>query len=632
MSSFTVRHTAASGRLGQFIFQSPLCCVKTPYLFPVVSCMTGTTARGGGIWRYILQAQKQHSLMRRNIPTLAQTLHFLDYGVSPKMVKERWRHQSIRGMYNSDDKLDALNYAAPLFLDSGGFQLMWKDGLNLDQYAIDLSPSKEAVSIANLQIDLGANIIASLDYPIPPKLSRDEAKQRMKRSRENAIATANHIRQIENPPFLYMPVHGFDATAITEYVEMLFQTLEHHSLLDENFGLAIGSLVPLRGSIKKGYQIIKIAAAAVRAIPIEYEGRIPVHVFGLGGLLIPFLHHFGIDTFDSSTYVKAAIALNYVDPDTLSNLSIMEMKPSDIHCGCRICRELDLRKTQKALTIDSKGKPLDEIEFGGVYKSKFYADLALHNLEVDFDIVERTRQAVIAGSLCEYLIELARKYDRLKYILKASTEIDQNLKKMASRSLHAVTDRLQVPALEQPVRHITLTHRPDDFDITANGYQPQISAEQRILLLLPCTAEKPYSDSYTHKYVDQKLKDVFPNWTDVVHKVSLSGLYGPVPVECETEPPVLDYEFRLQTRNRAQTNLLTERLLEFLQRHGEHYRYYVAYATSKAYRNVFLQAATAFPDLVVLPERLKSQKITQFFRSDNIVQLIDFIQNATIDF
>src|SRR2546429_8322884 len=52
--------------------------LSTPLLFPVVSLITGTTPRGGGLWKYILQA---HScgLMRRNKPLLTQVLHFLDF-------------------------------------------------------------------------------------------------------------------------------------------------------------------------------------------------------------------------------------------------------------------------------------------------------------------------------------------------------------------------------------------------------------------------------------------------------------------------------------------------------------------------------------------------------------------------
>ena len=92
--------------------------------------MTGTTARGGATWKYILQANLEHGLLRRNLPVLSQVLHFLDYKVSANGL-HTWRTESIRGLYNKQHA--DLNYSAPVFLDSGGFQLMWRTGLDLQR-------------------------------------------------------------------------------------------------------------------------------------------------------------------------------------------------------------------------------------------------------------------------------------------------------------------------------------------------------------------------------------------------------------------------------------------------------------------------------------------------------------------
>ena len=56
MSSFSVSHETSQGRLGTFAFDPNLKPIQTPFMFPVASLITGTTARGGGIWKYILQA------------------------------------------------------------------------------------------------------------------------------------------------------------------------------------------------------------------------------------------------------------------------------------------------------------------------------------------------------------------------------------------------------------------------------------------------------------------------------------------------------------------------------------------------------------------------------------------------
>src|SRR5579859_4338651 len=147
--------------------------LSTPLLFPVASLITGTTPRGGGLWKYILQA---HScgLMRRNKPLLSQVLHFLDFSISPKAL-ENWRAKSLRDHYNQEF-LD-LNYQAPIFADSGGFKLLWNDELNISPYSIQATPE----AILTLQREMGSNIIATLDYPLPPGLERTEAEERMRK-------------------------------------------------------------------------------------------------------------------------------------------------------------------------------------------------------------------------------------------------------------------------------------------------------------------------------------------------------------------------------------------------------------------------------------------------------------------
>ena len=66
------------GRIGKLHLSQVDRKISTPHLFPVVSLMTGTTAKGGGLWKYVLQANKSHGLMHRNLPVMSQVLHFLE--------------------------------------------------------------------------------------------------------------------------------------------------------------------------------------------------------------------------------------------------------------------------------------------------------------------------------------------------------------------------------------------------------------------------------------------------------------------------------------------------------------------------------------------------------------------------
>ncbi len=57
-------------------------------------------------------------------------------------------------------------YDGTLFLDSGGFKLLYKTGLDLEEFGI--YKDTEAEDILNLQLGFEGDIVASLDYPFLP--------------------------------------------------------------------------------------------------------------------------------------------------------------------------------------------------------------------------------------------------------------------------------------------------------------------------------------------------------------------------------------------------------------------------------------------------------------------------------
>lgn len=592
--------------------------------------MTGTTARGGATWRYILQDQdkktKNHTLLRRNSPLLSQVLHFLDYKVSPNGVKN-WREKSIKGLYN--EQIDKLNYTAPLFLDSGGFKLMYRTGLDLGRYDISLEPSNEAKSILMLQRDLGGDIVATLDYPLPPNLLPSEARKRRKRSRHNAIEAAKLLRDDPDfkdyAPFLYMAVHGTTTRSISAYVRELFSQIDKQSLFETNFGLAVGSLVPLRRGLQKNGLMVNLIRAATRSIPDKFRDRVPMHIFGVTGLMVPFLVYLGVDTFDSSTFVQEARSLKYVLPETFERQNIMEMASNDITCTCFVCqnlrKETGLQTLKESLMSPTVGKP----QKSGFYKSKYYADIALHNLELELNVLKKTRMAIEADALDQYLIEISKNSPRMRDVLTAVAQHDPSLKRKASRTVYLVSQRLNF-VNENPPRYISLSHTPDDFNINANGYKPK--GNKPILLIIPCSREKPYSNSHTHQHLAKYLEKSLPNWQSIVDKVTLSGLYGPVPFECEKETAVLEYEFWLKTDNVKQIEECTNRLVAFLTKHGKQYAHCIAYGTSNAYRTVFEKTAKHYPELKIFPNQPKARRLNEFFRLANIEELLAFITST----
>lgn len=584
--------------------------LSTPILFPVVCLITGTTARGGGLWKYVLQADVSNGLLRRNLPVMSQVLHFLDF--IPNRVHElnKWRKLGIQRRYDWEVS-PPLQYNSAIFLDSGGFKLLWNKNVDLSVYGLSVKSDKGYETILELQRDLGGDIVATLDYPLPPGLTESEAKEWMDKSIKNAVGTARYLQK--NPdyqPFLYVAAHGQDRAIMGDYMKQVFKTFQEKDLNNFPFGLAVGSLVPLRGAHKYS-AIIEILRGLQENIPESRRNQIPIHVFGVTGNMIPILAYLGIDSFDSSTYVQEARSLNYIDPKTGRTYPVLEME--ELTCNCPVCQQVNLEEIQNSLTSEIRGRPLPN----GHYKSKYYGDIALHNLEMDFRVVKETREAIEADSLQEYLIQHAEKFPKLQSALEVIAKEDESLGVRLTRIVSA--PQKQKANLSQRV--VSLKYTPDDFNILNNGYCP--TKDRRVLLIIPCSGGKPYSKSRSHRLIGERLEQALGKKTELIHKVTLSGLYGPVPEESENEAAILGYDFRLEPFNQAQIDLIANRLVSYLNRHSDRYIACIGYATSRAYRTALEQAAQQVSCLCVLPTKPKTRRLTEFFRQENVAELVE---------
>jgi 7-cyano-7-deazaguanine tRNA-ribosyltransferase len=606
------------GRIGQFKFEESK--IMTPILFPVACLITGPTPRGGGIWKYVVHADEANSLLRRNLPILTQVLHFLDFrSVTPKSFL-KWRSLGPINRYR-DEVQPPIEYSAPLFLDSGGFKLLWNQNIELSGYELSISDGNGPKTILDLQRDYGGQLVASLDYPLPPGLSNSEARERMRKSLENAVLAGKYLAgSSDYQPFLYVATHGQDRGDIGLYVQQVFKKFQKNGIMDYPFGLAVGSLVPLRGS-RKYSKIINLLLGLRDNIPESLRNQIPIHVFGITGNLVPLLAYLGIDSFDSSTYIQNARTLKYIDPDTRRTRLILEM--NEWTCQCRVCRRISLDEIHDALTSEIRNRPLPT----GYYKSKYYGDIALHNLEIDFKIVQETRHAIEQDSLVDYLVDHGNKFPEVSSALDVIAYEDSDLAaKLNRKTIHLPFDARSSFA-EGP---ISLSYTPESFNLFRKKYDPP--KEKRILLVIPCSGGKPYSTSKSHRLITKRLQDKLGDKYQIVHKVTLSGLYGPVPEEYEGEEAVVRYDFRLDARDQAQLNLLIGRFNEFLIRFGDHYQACFGYATSLAYRKVLEAIAQGNSKFMLFPDKPKSRRLTEFFRQDNIQELMQAIyEEISID-
>ncbi len=269
---------------------------------------------------------------------------------------------------------------------------------------------------------------------------------------------------------------------------------------------------------------------------------------------------------------------------------------------------------------------------GDYMKSDFYAMIAYHNFHVYQDEMNYVR-ACIDGDDGECL---------LKYVAKLATNGVGKIEKALMRAQYrdpSLTDELREIGCEELTPQqkslysyteededaendeptISLKYTPDDFNIlTRDDYE---IGDERVLLVIPCSQTKPYSESRTHRVVEE----IVSKWTDDVHKVTVSGMYGPVPEAFEEHPPIKSYEYVLNNVERDRQQLVVDRLVEYLKQYGSEFDIIVGYATSKTYREVIDRAFVEYGSGTVLPANPKRRALTEHFRETNLKELSDFI-------
>ena len=643
------------GRLGTL--DVPHGPVDTPALFPVINIIGGTTENSGGVWRRM----REQLISRDHLQgVMFQAMSFTDYGVSPENLNSFWRQETFH------DRFKELN--APLFIDSGGFKLMNSntfgaapsEGGAENDWGIYTNPE----SILGLQLDFGADIIATLDYPIPPKLNDEEKVERMERSISSAVGC---LKLLENPsqiseetllndtvkerfldsesnerlPGVYVALHGHDYETINWYVANFLDRIETENVSQNFEGFAIGSLVPLRSSVDV---LVDIVQGARDAIPEGAAHEIGLHVFGVGGKQVGLLSLLGADSFDCSSHMQTAMYKKYLIPETWEHVDLDELEPhlvdGEFPCSlehCTLCGPNgstsyeELRdELSKSISYEERQERKANDEW---IKSDYYAALARHNFEVYNAELRRVREAIDDGRLLEYVASFARDHADIKKGLKQAQVRDKRLR----RDLEAMgaRDLLIGPQLKSDqktlsewgggvedmneTRSISLEYGPNSFNILTQRYNPP--EDRDVLLFIPCSQKKPYSESRTHTVLNDKLG----SRRDRVHKVTVSGMYGPVPEEKEDEEPVLSYEYVLADEDKGQQKLITDRLVSYLEEYGHEYDHVLGYVASTNYREVIEDAIEEYGRGTVFPKDPQALQLTEHFRNSNIEELLQYL-------
>ena len=184
----------------------------------------------------------------------------------------------------------------PLMVDSGGFASLFQNAkvikrqgvgvieISTDQGTDTINPSE----VIELQEQI-ADVAFSLDFPIPPGQEKRAAKKRLNLTIDNAFWAIENRRRRDLP--LFACVQGWDEESYLDcaraYESSAFE------------GIAIGGLIPRMRNEEFVLNLVK----RIRVIhPTKH-----IHVFGIGQPeLVKKLFEHGIDSVDSSTYVKMA--------------------------------------------------------------------------------------------------------------------------------------------------------------------------------------------------------------------------------------------------------------------------------------------------------------------------------------
>lgn len=199
-----------------------------------------------------------------------------------------------------------------VFADSGGFDFVNDE--------VDTTPERTLET----QQEIGADLLGTVDIPLLRENRDSENQRRVERSTEYALEASDRH---EGEGLLIGSVHGHDPQTVRNTI----QYLERHGDFD---GYALGSMVPIRTDYKK---VTKLILSARQSTDKH------LHVYGLGGIVYqPLLLYLGVDSFDSSAFIRSAGKRNYLLPgfggQELHTIEELEYLP----CSCPGCRDRTL--------------------------------------------------------------------------------------------------------------------------------------------------------------------------------------------------------------------------------------------------------------------------------------------------
>ena len=267
--------------------ETPHGVIETPVLFPV---------------RNIGKRSSDNTPeYTKSIPDLRTAM------VNARAIRQKqgqWRR--IKKGQNLRQEMDVAKQTV-IYADSGGFDFTTGDH--------DVTPEE----IVRVQQKIDADLLGTVDLPLHPTNRRSHNLNRAAESVDLAIQ-ASEVH--DGSGLLIASVHGYDP----EIVQNSIERLEREGDFD---GYALGSLVPIRNEYQRVTKLILAARTATDK---------HLHVYGLGGHVYqPLLLYLGVDSFDSTSFIKSAGKRRYLVPG-FGGTILREIDELDyLPCSCPVC-------------------------------------------------------------------------------------------------------------------------------------------------------------------------------------------------------------------------------------------------------------------------------------------------------
>lgn len=270
-----------------------------------------------------------------------------------------------------------------------------------------------------------------------------------------------------------------------------------HPLFDDQTPTADVYILGAAGSLKNPRELVNVVLTAKNMIPPDTALYVPALATPAN---VAFLVYLGVDLIDSTKVIVDGYMKRYHTREGMWDVN----DPPEIPCRCPHCRAME-ETGERSVGL-----------------------IASHNVLKLEEEVRLVRELIRRGTLREYIEKQVRTTPELTTALRLLDQEHYYLEK-------------RTPILRRGVMYSNTDDSLHRVEVTrfAQRVQERYCAPKNdVLLLLPCSARKPYSKSRSHRLFAEALG----HNRRYVHEVILTSPLGLVPRELEEVYPAAYYD------------------------------------------------------------------------------------------